>query len=353
MRIQGTDNPETGNRWKGVYTPDVLAIGEGPTSWADYFNQQKRWAYGIWEILLDRKMRTGIRLSLRQRILYGFVQFYYPSVAVTSLLGIVATATYLLCGISAMRVNGGHWLALWGASMGSWFVLWLWLRRFNLASHERREVGAAGIALTLFAGPVYVSAAIAAILRRPLAYAVTAKGELRSAESLSTFRLHLFWAALAGGLIGASIMLSNDQTVLRIWAGLALFTGLMPPLMSLFTGRRAARDAIKAAAARAEQVQAARDRAESKSRADAGGQAHVPTPRATGNGASHPASDPASESVSAPASDPAPAAETASGTQRDLALGPVPDELGDEVSDFDSLYYDETAAGAPGRRAVG
>ncbi|MGW0661304.1 glycosyltransferase family 2 protein [Streptodolium elevatio] len=360
MRVQGTDNPATGNRWKGVYTPDVLAIGEGPTSWTDYFNQQKRWAYGIWEILLDRKMRSGIRLSLRQRILYGFVQFYYPSVAVTSLLGIVATATYLLCGISAMRVNGGHWLALWAASMGSWFVLWLWLRRFNLAAHERREVGAAGIALTLFAGPVYVSAAIAAILRRPLAYAVTAKGELRSAESLSTFRLHLFWAALAGGLIGASIMLSNDQTVLRVWAGLALFTGLMPPLMSLFTGRRAARDAVKAAASRAEQLQEARGRAaakqakqaeraeqaknaaeaeEAKSPRGAGGQAHVPMPRATDDGTAHPASDPAGE--------------PASGRTRDAAPGQTADEPGDEVSDFDGLYYDETVAGAHGRRAVG
>ena len=63
MRVQGTINPATGNSWRGVYTPDVLAIGEGPASWTDYFNQQKRWAYGIWEILLKRKLRAGIRLQ--------------------------------------------------------------------------------------------------------------------------------------------------------------------------------------------------------------------------------------------------------------------------------------------------
>ena len=54
-----------------------------------------------------------------------------------------------------------------------------------------------GMALALFAGPLYVAAACAAILRRPLAYAVTAKGRLASGEAIATFRLHLWWAGVA------------------------------------------------------------------------------------------------------------------------------------------------------------
>ena len=88
-------------------------------------------------------------------MLYGFVQFYYPSVAVTTVLGTVATATYLLLGVTSMRVNGTHWLALWAASMGSWFVLWLWLRRFNLATHERREIGTSGMPSTPLMMPAF------------------------------------------------------------------------------------------------------------------------------------------------------------------------------------------------------
>ena len=198
MRVQGTINPVTGQPWRGVYTPDVLAIGDGPESWTDYFNQQKRWAYGIWEILLKRKLRAGIRLRPRQRLLYGFVQFYYPSVGATVLLGTLATSVYLLLGITVVTVNFAVWLALWSASMASWMLLWLWLRRFNLAPHERREVGVIGMLLALFAGPVYVAAGISALLRRPLTYAVTAKGSLRSHDSLRTFRLHVIWAAIAG-----------------------------------------------------------------------------------------------------------------------------------------------------------
>jgi cellulose synthase/poly-beta-1,6-N-acetylglucosamine synthase-like glycosyltransferase len=231
MRVQGTINPFTGNSWRGVYTPDVLAIGEGPESWTDYFNQQKRWAYGIWEILLKRNLRTGIRLRPRQRLLYGLVQFYYPSVGFAVLLGTIATAVYLLLGVTAIRLNSLQWLALWSASMTSWMILWLWLRRFNLAVHERREVGVVGMLLALFAGPVYVAAGVTALLRRPLTYAVTAKGNLKSPDSVRTFRLHFAWAAIAIVLLLVSFRFHHDYTALRVWGTLAAVTGLGPPLI--------------------------------------------------------------------------------------------------------------------------
>jgi cellulose synthase (UDP-forming) len=236
MRVQGTVNPKTGDNWLGVYTPDVLAIGEGPASWTDYFNQQKRWAYGIWEILLKPKLKAGIRLKRHQRLLYGLVQFYYPSVGTTTLLGTLATAIYLLLGITAISMNGGQWLALWTASMVSWLILWLWLRRFNLAQHERREIGVLGMVLALFAGPVYVAAGVTALLRRPLAYAVTAKGNLRSPDSFKTFRLHVLWAAASLALLAASFKLDHDLVALRAWASLAVIAGLGPPAIAL-TGR--------------------------------------------------------------------------------------------------------------------
>ena len=235
MRVQGTINPVTGNAWRGVYTPDVLAIGEGPESWTDYFNQQKRWAYGIWEILLKRNLRAGIRLRARQRLLYGLVQFYYPSVGFTVLLGTIATAVYLLLGVTAIRLNSLEWLGLWSASMTSWMILWLWLRRFNLAAHERREAGLAGMLLALFAGPVYVAAGVMALLRRPLTYAVTAKGNLKSPDSVRTFRLHLAWAAIATVLLIVSFRFHHDYTALRVWGTLAVITGLAPPLIVMMS----------------------------------------------------------------------------------------------------------------------
>jgi len=241
MKIQGTRNPATGRNWRGVYTPDVLAVGEGPATWTDYFNQQKRWAYGIWTIMLSRRLRKGLNLTLGQRWLYGMVQFYYPSAALAAGLGIVATALYLVFGITSIQIDPVDWLVLWLTSMTSWCTLWLWLRRFNLADHERVEIGFAGMGLSLFAGPIYVAAGIAAVLRRRLVYAVTAKGSLSSVDSLKSFRVHYVWAALGALMLAASFKVDHAVPLLRFWASLAIFTGLMPPLMLLWSRLRTPR----------------------------------------------------------------------------------------------------------------
>ncbi|SCF08127.1 Glycosyltransferase, catalytic subunit of cellulose synthase and poly-beta-1,6-N-acetylglucosamine synthase [Micromonospora viridifaciens] len=242
IRVHAAVNPETGNQWKGVYTPDVVAIGEGPTSWADYFNQQKRWAAGIWEIVVRPELRAPRALRSRRRWQYRLLQFYYPSVAVSLLLGNVATAMYLLTGVSTAQLDVTVWSMLWGSTICTWFVLWLWLRRFNIAPHEREEIGIVGMALALCAGPVYLAAGVGALLRRKLGFVVTAKGKLRTSESLGTFRLHLCWAAVAAGLLGASFVLGHDFTLLRVWPVLALLTGLGPPLIAFVSGLRARRE---------------------------------------------------------------------------------------------------------------
>ena len=241
IHVQAATNPATGRRWKGVYTPDILAIGEGPTSWADYFNQQGRWAYGIWQIMLDRtKWPTG-RLGFRRRLTYALVQSYYPSVALAWVMGYLATAAYLVLGATSIVARPATWFTLWGASLAVWAVVWLWLRRYNLVEHERRRLGVRPMLLTLLTGPVYLVAAISAVLRRPLAYRVTAKGSLASRESLSTFKTHLIVAALSTGLILTGLTLGNTRLAILSWALLPLTVGLVPPLLSRL-GRPAERE---------------------------------------------------------------------------------------------------------------
>ena len=152
MRVHAHVNPATGNRWKGVYTPDVVAVGEGPTSWTDYFNQQKRWAYGIWEILLDPRADARHReLRRRQRLLYGLRPVLLPERRDEPgarhprhrPVPAARRRRRSNCdGLTCVRCCGRR---AWAA--GS--LLWLWLRRFNLAEHERREIGMAGMLLAL------------------------------------------------------------------------------------------------------------------------------------------------------------------------------------------------------------
>ncbi|MFQ6485388.1 glycosyltransferase [Brachybacterium epidermidis] len=242
MHVHATTNPATGRKWKGVYTPDVLAVGEGPTSWADYFNQQKRWAYGIWEILLNPHLQpTG--MHWRHRLAYGLIQFYYPSVCISWLLGNLAVAFYLALGVTSLQTTGITWFVLWGLTIVSYFTLFLYLRRFNLASHERRELGAVAFLITLFTGPIYVVAGLTAMLGRKLAYAVTAKGEMRTVEKMSTFRPHLVFAGGALIALIISVFMGNQFIWLRFWAFLTLFAGLTPPILAWIGNLRARREA--------------------------------------------------------------------------------------------------------------
>ncbi|RKR86301.1 cellulose synthase/poly-beta-1,6-N-acetylglucosamine synthase-like glycosyltransferase [Micromonospora pisi] len=252
IRIHAATNPQTGNRWKGVYTPDVVAIGEGPTSWADYLNQQKRWAAGIWEILVRPDLRAPRALGTRRRWQYRLLQFYYPSVAVSLLLGNFATALYMCTGVTTAQLDTTVWATLWGTTLVTWFMVWLWLRRYNIAAHEREEIGMVGMALALFVGPIYVAAGLSALLRRKLAFVVTAKGKLRTTESLGTFRLHFLWAGFAAAMLTLSFVLDHSYPLLRVWPALTLVAALAPPAIAIVTGllaRRELRDEPAAPAA--------------------------------------------------------------------------------------------------------
>ncbi|HET9379620.1 MAG TPA: cellulose synthase catalytic subunit, partial [Streptomyces sp.] len=54
FEIHRHKNPATGRKWRSVYTPDVLAVGEGPSAWTDFFTQQMRWSRGTYETILTQ-----------------------------------------------------------------------------------------------------------------------------------------------------------------------------------------------------------------------------------------------------------------------------------------------------------
>jgi cellulose synthase/poly-beta-1,6-N-acetylglucosamine synthase-like glycosyltransferase len=218
MAMFSTKNPLSGNYFKGVYTPDILAVGEGPTSFTDYFSQQKRWAYGIWEIMCKHSPKMFGRMRPAQRLSFSLLQLFYPSVAVSWVLGNVLTAVFLLGG-SAVRLPVGEWFILWLASMSASLGTFFWLRRFNLAQHEREEWGMVGLGLLLICAPVYVAAAVDYLARRPLAYAVTAKGKLSSGDSIATFRSHVLWLVASVALLTAQLGfgLGRPYPTLTFW----------------------------------------------------------------------------------------------------------------------------------------
>jgi hypothetical protein len=229
MVIYGAVNPATGAHWRGVYTPDILAVGEGPATYSDFFSQQKRWAYGIWEIARQHSPRLLPRLPRwRQRLSFFALQSHYPTTATSWVIGVLLSATYLVGGVSITRLPAMLWGVLFVANLVTGTAFYEFTQRFNLVEHERRSWGLTGMALELVTAPIYVAAAAAQLTGRPLAYVVTAKGSAATGDTLRTFRPHLAWATLAATCMITGRLLRHDFPSLYVWASLTVLICLAP-----------------------------------------------------------------------------------------------------------------------------
>lgn len=235
MKLHGTINQATGKHWKGVYAPDIISIGEGPSSWTDYFNQQKRWAYGIWEIILHHSRKLDRHLSAGQSFYYAALQFFYPSVALVWILGAIVSMLYFFDGIKSLAVSDVDWFIVWGLSLGLQIGLFMWLNIFNLTYAERKYKGLDALLLTLMTAPIYVSAGLTALARISLTYAVTAKGELRSFDTIATFKSHLYWAILGSLFIVFGIALHHTMATQIFWDSFTLAISGLPAVFILLT----------------------------------------------------------------------------------------------------------------------
>lgn len=225
-------NPATGERWRSVYTPDVLAVGEGPSSWTDFFSQQLRWSRGTYETLLTQYWRAVWGLSPGRLLNYTLMVCFYPMAALTWLLGGVSSVLYLGFGASGVHVSSEIWMALYSDAAALQVLLYAWNRKHNVSPHEPAgSSGVAGMVMSALCGPVYAASFLQALLRLRSRFVVTPKGSSASPDRVATFRLHLFWALVFGGALAVSFRTGNDHAAMRTWAGLALLLSLLPVLV--------------------------------------------------------------------------------------------------------------------------
>jgi cellulose synthase (UDP-forming) len=219
MVVFANKNPETDNYWKGVYTPDVLAVGEGPATYSDWFSQQKRWAYGIWQVIRQHSFTVIPKMPLRsQRVSFALLQTHYPFAGLSWLGGIFLFSLYLIGGISVTQLPVLVWSLLFVANTVMGFALFQLMARFNLAEHERSSWNLTGLALDMITGPFFCAAAAAQLVGRPLVYVVTAKGSAATGDTWRTFRPHLLWLAVSAAAIAVGVLSGHDYPTLYLWA---------------------------------------------------------------------------------------------------------------------------------------
>jgi cellulose synthase/poly-beta-1,6-N-acetylglucosamine synthase-like glycosyltransferase len=229
LALHTARNPITTNRWTSVYTPDLVAVGEGPTSFTDYFSQQDRWSRGTDEVLLRRFWRMAHRLRPRAFLHYLLLTAYYPTAAIAWILGAVNAILYFTLGAGGVVVPAHIWLMLYVDAAALQVGLYFYNRRHNVSPHEKKgSAGVSGMLISALSAPIYAASLAAVLLGRTRGFVTTPKGAARTRDSLITFRKHLLWAVAFGAPLAASFVDGNGHVSMRAWSIVSLGVCLMP-----------------------------------------------------------------------------------------------------------------------------
>ncbi|MFJ7997335.1 glycosyltransferase family 2 protein [Streptomyces sp. NPDC096310] len=223
-------NPESGNKWRSVYTPDVLAVGEGPSAWTDFFTQQLRWSRGTYETILKQYWKGFSSLPPGKLFNYTMMIIFYPMSALNWILAALSCALFLGMGASGVQIDPAIWMMLYGNASALQIGLYIWNRRHNVSPHEPEGSGGlAGMAMSAMSAPLYARSLMDAVLRRKSSFVVTPKGDSSSPDTLfGTFRVHFFFILVFGGSMIASFVFGHDHPAMLTWATLAMLITAAP-----------------------------------------------------------------------------------------------------------------------------
>jgi cellulose synthase/poly-beta-1,6-N-acetylglucosamine synthase-like glycosyltransferase len=230
LLLHGKKNPATGRKWKSVYTPDVLAVGEGPSSWTDFFTQQHRWSRGTHEVLAQMNYPAIMaRLGLRRMSYYQLLMAYYPLTALAWILGAVNAVLFLVLGVEGVQIPPELWLMLYADASVLQTVLYLWNRRHNVSPHEPAgSSGLAGMLISILCAPVYVSSFMGALLHQRSSFVITPKGQSANADRLLTFRKNIQWAIFYIALLVAGVLFGHFHSAMWFWCCLKVAICVAP-----------------------------------------------------------------------------------------------------------------------------
>jgi len=171
--------------YEGVFLPEVIAVGDGPETFGTYCAQQFAWAYSMIQVLFSFTPRLIRQYSLRQAIQFLFVQTWYTSWSLATLLLFFAPLLSLAADTPISRVGFvDFFLHSWPAAITG-TLIWLWSRRWQ-HPHDLR-LSWRGVALHVARWVTVVNAFVQVVLRVKKPYMITVKG--LSGERIPRFRM--------------------------------------------------------------------------------------------------------------------------------------------------------------------
>lgn len=114
--------------WRTIFVNEVLALGEAPNTIISFFKQQRRWAKGGLDILINENPLSIKELDLDQRIQYLISSMFFL-VGIPILVYMIMPVIYLLFSEKPLLIKDGTvWLLHYLPYFGLYFILtWLLL----------------------------------------------------------------------------------------------------------------------------------------------------------------------------------------------------------------------------------
>lgn len=235
-KLLSSTNNSSGKTWQGLYTREVLAEGEGPSSWGDFYKQQDRWSRGAMEYLFDgsfaRALLQMVRKHPMRALHYLFLMSFYPVTAVAWLLTSFNALLYGIAGSDMQIVDPGLWLLMYGWVAIIQIAMYVWARRGNVSPFEfSSSWGFYGMFMSIISAPVYTAVLFKTLLCRPVGFTVTPKGSHATGDSWYVFRLNIVWSAFYAALIVLVVAQNHIAFSTLMWPVLGLLLSLSPILL--------------------------------------------------------------------------------------------------------------------------
>jgi cellulose synthase/poly-beta-1,6-N-acetylglucosamine synthase-like glycosyltransferase len=205
-------------KWKSVYLPQILAVGQGPANWEAYFSQQMRWAYGLFHILFTQSPRLLTKMKLKHAVNYFWLQQYY-FYGLAQAASICLLTAYFFWGITATYMNILDLIVLYGSLLSVQLTIFSLFQKYNIDPQNESGLHLRGRLLAIAAWPIYFWAFVSVIFGKKLSYRTTPKGTIDTyTPNISLFIPHFLLGTITLLDLIASFYTGNNAPQLRFWA---------------------------------------------------------------------------------------------------------------------------------------
>lgn len=205
-------------KWRSTYVPEVLAVGEGPSTWTAYFNQQMRWAFGCMHILFNHTPKLMKKMTRKRGGLYFLLQQHYFT-GLAMAFGIFILLMYTILGIAPTSMDLFEMIVFYIPLVLWQNVIFLWLQKFFVDPKNERGLLLAGRVVSVAVWPIYFLALVGVLRGKRLVFKVTPKGDSQQSYTpLSIFKPQIVIALLMTiAFVFGSFITFNNSIVMMFW----------------------------------------------------------------------------------------------------------------------------------------